>query len=112
MPDRMHDLKCFCDMLLRVLVGSGSDGLYKGWAGKDDQHRNECRAFGIFDDFVAGELPPWRLSTSQRKLMDSRVKSMWWTHYSDKLAWKGSSFWFKTDRLWKAKHRILCLLSI
>ena len=99
-------------MLLRVLVGSGSDGFYKGWTGKDDQHRSECRTFGIFHDFVAGELPPWRLSKSQVKLMDKRVKSMWWTHYSDKLAWKGYSFWIKTDRICKAKHKILCLLSI
>ena len=112
MPDRMHDLKCFCEMLLRLLVGLGSDGFYTGWRGKDVQHRNECRVFGIFEDFVAGAPPPWRLTPSQRKLMDRRVKSMWWTHYCDKLAWKGHSFWMKTDRIWKAKHKILCLLTI
>ena len=44
--------------------------------------------------------------------MDLRVKSVWWTHYSDKLAWKGYSFWMKTDRIWKTKHKILCLLTI
>ena len=37
---------------------------------------------------------------------------MWWTHYCDKLAWKGFSFWLKTDRIWKAKHKILCVLRI
>ena len=111
MPDRMHDLKCFCEMLLRVFVGSG-EGLYGGWGGKDEQHRRECRVFGVFKDFVAGALPPWRLTRSQRRLMDRRVKSVWWTHYSDKLAYKGYSFWMKTDRIWKAKHKILCLLTI
>ena len=111
MPDRMHDLKCFSEMILKLLVGSG-EGLYGGWGGKDEQHRRECRVFGIFEDFVAGAPPPWRLTRSQRRLMDRRVKSIWWTHYSDKLAWKGHSFWMKTDRIWKAKHKILCLFTI
>ena len=60
MPDRMHDLKCFCEMILKVLVGRGSDGFYAGWDSKDEQHRRECRVFGIFEDFVAGAPPPWR----------------------------------------------------
>jgi len=111
MLDKMHDLKCFCEMLLRAYVGEG-EGFYAGWSGKDAQHREECRIFGMFPDFVAGALPPWRLTRPQRKLMDQRVKSMWWTHYCDKLAWKGHSFWSKTDRIWKAKHKILCLLSV
>lgn len=93
-------------------VVKGSDGFYKSWGMKDAQRREDCRIFGIFPDFVAGELPPWRLSKPQRKLMDNRVKKMWWTHYSDKLAWQGFSFWMKTDRIWKAKHKILCLLTI
>jgi hypothetical protein len=112
MPDRLHDLKCFCEMTLKGFVGRGSDGFYKNWGSRDAQHRADCRIFGIFDEFVAGALPPWRLSKEQRKLMDTRVKSMWWTHYSDKLAWKGYSFWMKTDRIWKAKHKILCLLTV
>ena len=110
-PDRMHDLKCFTEMVLKCLVGP-ADGIYAGWAQKDGQHRRECHTFAIFDDFVAGGRPPWRLTAAQKALMDTRVKSMWWTHYSDKLAWKGHSFWTKSDRMWKAKHKILILLTI
>ena len=36
--DIMHDLKCFCEMLLKGLVGSGS-GLFGGWAQRDQNHR-------------------------------------------------------------------------
>ena len=111
MCDKMHDIKCFAEMNLKCYAGKGK-GLYSGWAGKDSQHREECRVFGIFEDFVAGGLPPWRLTKDQKKFMDQRVKMMWWTHYCDKLAWKGHSFWTKTDRIWKAKHKILTLLSI
>ena len=111
MPDWMHDLKCFCEMFLRGLVGKSPDGFYQGWS-KDAQHREECRIFGIFAEFVAGGQPPWRLSKEQIKLMDNRVNSMWWPHCSDKLAWHGASFWKKTDRIWKAKHKVLCLLTI
>ena len=111
MPDKMHDLKCFCEMVLRGLVGSG-DGLYGGWGGKDAQHREECHLFGIFADFVAGGDPPWRLTKIQRRFLDQRVKSVWWTHYGEKLAWKGHSFWSKTDRIWKAKHKLLCLMTV
>jgi len=112
MPDKMHDMKCFAEMILRGFVGKAASGFYAGWGRKDEQHRDECRVFGIFADFVAGAVPPWRLTDIQRKFMDQRVKSIWWTHYCDKLAWKGHSFWNKTDRLWKAKHKILCLFTI
>lgn len=112
MMERMHDIKVFTEMVLRGLVGRGADGFYKGWGSKDDQHRAECVAFNIFTNFTAGGHPPWRLTDAQRKLMDMRVKSMMWTHYSDKLVFKRSSFWYKTDRIWKAKHKILVLLTI
>jgi hypothetical protein len=111
MPDKMHDLKCFTEMLVKGLVGRASDGYYKGW-NKDDRHRQECAAFGIFDDFVGGDLPPWRLTANQVKLMDRRVRSMWWSHYTDKLCRAGHSFWTKTDRMWKASHKSFCLLVI
>ena len=111
MPDWMHDLKCFTEMLLKCWVGQAK-GFYSGWGKKDSVHRDDCRVFGIFDDFVGGAPPPWRLTKAQLNLCDARVKSMWWPHYSDKLAWDGYSFWKKTDRLWKAKHKLFCLLSI
>ena len=112
MPDKMHDLKCFAEMALRAIVGFRGEGFYSAWSGKDAMHRDECRFFGIFPDFVAGGDPPWRLTQAQRQLMDQRVQSMSWTHYVDKLAWKGHSFWSKTDRIWKAKHKINCLLTV
>ena len=49
-------------------VVKGSDGFYKSWGMKDAQRREDCRIFGIFPDFVAGELPPWRLSKPQEKI--------------------------------------------
>ena len=111
MPDKMHDIKCFTDMVVKGLVGHASDGFYKAW-NKDARHRKECGVFGIFDDFVRGGHPPWRLTPNQVKLMDKRVRSMWWTHYTDKLCWDGHSFWTKTDRMWKASHKCFCLLVI
>jgi len=99
-------------MILKCLVGRGSDGFYKGWGTRDDVHRADCNEFGIFNDFVEGALPPWRLTRAQVNLMDRRVKSMWWPHYTDKVAFRGYSFWKKTDKMWKAKHKLFCLLRI
>ena len=112
MPDWMHDLKCFTEMLLRCWVGNSAKGFFTSWGDNDSRHREDCRVFGIFADFVAGALPRWRLTKAQIDLMDARVKSMWWPHYADKLAWKGNSFWKRTDRIWKAKHKLFCLLSV
>ena len=113
MPDWMHDLKCFTEMLLRCWVGKGTKtGIFAGWGNKDAVHREDCRVFGVFADFAGGALPPWRLTAAQVNLMDARVKSMWWPHYADKLAWKGHSFWKRSDRIWKAKHKLFCLLSV
>lgn len=44
--------------------------------------------------------------------MDRRVRSMWWPHYTDRLTRDGVSFWKKSDRMWKAKHKIFALLVI
>ena len=92
--DVMHDLKCFTDMVLKGLVGKGSDGMYSGW-NKDNNHRNDCKTFGIFQEFWSDpdSLPPWRLSKDAVKIMDNRVLSMWWPHYVDKLAKENHSFW-------------------
>ena len=111
MPEWMHDLKCFTEMLLKCWVGKGSQGFYTSWS-RDACHREDCRIYDIFHDFVGGEPPPWRLTAAQVNLMDHRVKSMWWPHYCDKLAWKGYSFWKRPDRIWKSKHKLFCLLSV
>ena len=98
-------------MLLKCWVGKGSQGFYASWS-RDACHREDCRIYDIFHDFVGGAPPPWRLTAAQVDLMDHRVKSMWWPHYCDKLAWKGYSFWKRPDRIWKSKHKLFCLLSV
>ena len=44
--------------------------------------------------------------------MDERVRRMWWPHYTDVLTRDGVSFWKKPDRMWKAKHKWFCLMTI
>ena len=39
MCDCMHDIKCFLEMLSKGLVGCRNNGMYKGWALRDHQHR-------------------------------------------------------------------------
>ena len=114
MCDVMHDIKCFCECIVKTLVGKGRDGVYQSWGTKDEQHRRTCQAFGMFKDFADGTvvLPPWRLTREQVILMDRRVRRMWWPHYTDKLVRDGQSFWMKPDRMWKAKHKWLCLMTI
>lgn len=93
--DVMHDLKCFAEMTFKFLVGRGRNGMYNAW-NRDGKHRDDCEAYGIFEEFWSGHphvLPPWRLSKDAVKIMDSRVMSMWWPHFVDKLAKKHHSFW-------------------
>ena len=112
MPEPMHDIKTFAECVVKGLVGSHSGGgMFSGWS-KDSRHRRECEAFGIFEAFVNGADPPWRLTRSQVLLMDKRVRSMWWAHYTDKLCHHGLSFWLQTDRMWKATHKIFCLMVL
>ena len=68
----------------------------------------------MFRDFAYGTtvLPPWRLTKDQVNLMDERVRRMWWPHYTDLLTRDGASFWKKPDRMWKAKHKWFCLMTI
>ena len=114
MCDPMHDIKCFLEGTVKCLVGKASDGVYKSWGAKDSRHRRTCQAFGMFKDFADGTstLPPWRLTKDQVKVMDERVRRMWWPHYTDLLTRDGQSFWIKPDRMWKAKHKWFCLMAI
>ena len=41
-----------------------------------------------------------------------RVRSMWWPHYIDPLAFAGHSFWTHPDRVWKACHKHYAFLVI
>ena len=57
-------------------------------------------------------LLPWRLTKSQRMLMDERTKNMLWPHYVERLYYRGASFWIKTSRLGKTARKIQLLLYI
>ena len=46
-PELMHDSKIFTEMLLKILVGKGSDGMYKYWS-LDKEHRAQSEARGVF----------------------------------------------------------------
>ena len=111
--DMMHDLKGFCDMLLKGLVGIGQHGIYKGW-NKDAQHRDDCEAFGIFREFHEGdvELPPWRLSREAVELLDITVKNMWVPHYTEKLYTSSGSFWIQSDVMWKCRHKYHIVMTL
>lgn len=115
--DVMHDLKLLCEMILKVLVGTrSSKGWYKEWSSKkkDDNHRHDCRVYGIFREFFSSTEtpPPWRLSKEQVRTCDSRVKSIWWPRYMDPLSFEGHSFWTHSDRIWKCSHKAYVLLVI
>ena len=112
--DPMHDVSCFVKMLMKGLVGQGSVGMYKNWSGKDDKHRADCLAYGIFQDFARGidRLPPWRLTRNAVNLLDLRVRSMWTPHYVEPLVKDGHSFFTHSDRMWKCKHKSTILLVL
>ena len=114
MCDRMHDLKCFVEMILKCIVGrNASHGMYKSW-NQDNKHRQDCRAFGIFEHFHKDETstPPWRLSKDAVKLLDRRVRGMWWPHYMERLCRKHHSFWTHSYPMWKSKHKSYILLVL
>lgn len=115
--DKMHDYKLICEMALKCLVGNRSHhGMYKEWSTKkkDARHKADCKAYGIFHAFHSAddEPPPWRLTKDQVGICDMRVRSMWWPHYMDPLAFKGHSFWTHPDRMWKCKHKGYALMVI
>ena len=114
--DIMYDYKLICDMCLKCLVGTGCrEGIYKEWSTKkkDNLHRQDCKAYGIFNSFHSSDnTPPWRLTKEQLHICDMRVQSMWWPHYMDPLSYNGHSFWTNSDRISKCKHKSYALLVI
>ena len=114
--DKMHDIKLLCEMTLKGVVGAhSSQGMYKSWATKrkDAKHREDCKAYNIFSDFHSNDAPPpWRLSKEELRLCDRRVLSIWWPHKMDPPCYGGQSFWFCSDRIWKAKHKAYVFLTV
>ena len=115
--DKMHDYKLLCEMTLKCLVGTRSPhGMYANWRtkAKDAKHRDDCKTYNIFPDFHSSpdSSPPWRLSPEELDMCDRRVRSMWWPHYMDPLAYEGHSFWTHSDRIWKCCHKAFVFLVI
>lgn len=110
--DVMHDLKSVCQMLLKILVGKGSHGMYEHW-NRDGQHRAFCRVMDIFPQVHDERNPlPWRLSREAVSILNSRVAKIWWPHYMDILCKNGYSFFKKSHVMWKARHKSLILMVI
>ena len=105
--DIMHDIKCVCDGTLTCLVGRGKHGKYALWT-RDQYHRTYCRVHNIFQQVHDETNPlPWRLSGEDVNVLDTRVNSMWWPHYTEIPLKNGFSFWTKTNSFWKASHKKL-----
>jgi hypothetical protein len=111
MCDWMHDMKCMCEMLLKGLVGKGNNGMYKNWS-KDQAHRQDCFIFEVFANWHEGSLPPWRLSQEAVRILDMRVRRMWWPHYMDILSKDGHSFWTHSDRIYKCANKFYVLMVL
>ena len=95
-----------------MLVGNVSGTGYK-WA-KDQKHREQCKRLGIFENVWpenAGPLP-WRLTKTQRLLLDKRLKQTSWPHYMEPLYYRGASFWKCPGRMWKARRKFRLLFYI
>jgi len=110
--DVMHDLKSVCDMMLKVLVGKGSYGMYKNWKPEYDyKHRLHCQVHNIFPEVHDEHNPlPWRVSQEHVDNLNIRVCSMSWSHYMDILCRRGFSFWKKSNRMWKCSHKSMILM--
>ena len=109
--DVMHDLNSVSKMLLKILVGKGRFGMYESW-NKDHQHREFCRVMGVFPEVVEGGALPWRLSPEEVSAVDARVGTIWWPHYMDILYSNGYSFFKKSDRMYKSRHKVFILLVL
>ena len=80
-PDVMHDVKNFTEMILKVIVGYVAAGCYKAWD-RDSKHRAECNMHGIFPSVWDGQSPlPWRLTKADRTTLEQRTKRILWPHY-------------------------------
>ena len=116
MPDVMHDIKLFVEMLLKVMIGKGIDSGDGGWSGwnKDDKHRAESQRRNIFRDvWPDRDRPlPWRLTPEEIKMLDERMGRVTWPHYVDRQYYEGCSFWIKPSRLWKTQRKVVLLYYI
>ena len=106
-------------MTLKILVGKGSEGVYKFWnPGADFNHRVECEARRIHKSIWLHEDPdddnplPWRLTREEIKMLDKRMASVMWPHYMDRMYYNGASFWVKPNRIWKMIRKVRLLYYI
>ena len=112
---RCVDSKIFVEMLLKVLVGKGDQGMYTAWSeAKDAKHRREAQMLGIYPDIWPrrnGPLP-YRLTRAQIKVLDDRMGLLLWPHYVERLFYDGHSFWTHPSRMWKMRRKLRLLYYI
>ena len=114
-PELMHDTKIMVEMLLKVMVGKVVNaGFYNSWS-YDEAHRRENEQRGIFPSTWrcnnSGPFP-WRLTRDERLLLDRRMGTLIWPERTEKLYYRGASFWTKPNRLWKVRRKITLLYYI
>jgi len=101
-------------MILKLMVGYVYDaGCFSSWGKKkDDKHRADFERYGLYENLWRDTPLPWRLTTEERKFLDERMKETVWPHYTDRLAYRGHSFWSKPNRLWKTRRKLLLLYYV
>ena len=104
------DIKNLCDNVVKLLIGntSGTDG-YSSWS-KDSRHRTQSEKLGIFATCWDGGKLPWRLTSAERSMLDTRTSNITWPHYVEPLYYRGCSFWKKPSRMWKSRRKYRLLL--
>merc|ERR1712124_172985 len=55
---------------------------------------------------------PWRLSKTNRLLLDERTKNIVWPRKMERLYYRGASMWKKPDRMWKCRRKLRLLYHI
>ena len=93
------------------MIGKTSN--YSGWS-RDDSHRRHCKIFGVFPSTWTenGGALPWRLTSDERRMLDTRTGNITWPHYIEPLYYEGASFWEKPSRMWKSRRKYRLLLFI
>ena len=101
---------------MKTLVGKfGSGTSYATW-NRDPRHRRQAQIRGIFPEIWPGRDGPlpWRLTRTERLLLESRMANVVWPHYMERLYYDGLSVWTAPSRMWKSrrKYRLLYFILV
>ena len=108
------DSKVFTECVVKTLVGKcGSGTSYANW-NRDSRHRRQAKIRGIFPEIWSGNDGPlpWRLTKTDRQLLESRMANIVWPHYMERLYYNGCSMWTAPSRMWKARRKYRLLYYI